>query len=1242
MRRLLIPLLVLCLFALRLEAQTASPEFGDPPVLSRIEVSAPDRFGQMTMTGAAGAVFPNAYVIVRNLYSGDTVYTRAGVTGAFSAQLIGTVNTPYWISPSAQQTPVDRRADNGSVPGGPGAILYPTASVNSAPEAITRLAIDGDRSEWINYPQAQRFAVTVGDITVLRNNESLYLTLTRPNIASIALGVSGQQINLNLTIDGVTYQLRFDPVAETAAQLVRVNPNARELDPLILARRVGTDLEVRVPLNFTQRTDIVQLESLSWLDASGSEIVTAFVGELIPKIDEIDGIVRVASRLGNDIERFTVGGSLNADGTSNTRALWDAQGRTGTINLAAGDEWSLELDVALQGVALAAETQIVAELSYQPITQQREGELRATSGGLSNNGWSHILTPSGIPVDGQSSSVLIGSAITEAYQVVRRTDTVSYPIDFVGQIPRDLPPGLYVPVLRGYLQTGDQRIRWDQPEGITLTRLPLVVSVGGITEAVLPMALFIDDPVDGNRGTLPEGFSDTAGLSNRVRFNSPLLVLPPFTNTAPREPIRYALEPYLPNLMPNLYDVSGTPLIPFDLPGGRLSVIIEAPDGQTTDLGVASFLQNQLSTTADDEQAVFGVSSPVDTFRLTTLEPRFTDHIFSAYGDHTITLTATVPDAWGRSYQGGGVYHVLIAEPIDLTPGVLPGTPFVVGDAFNAGVKISPAFAATVTMRMRFYPVSGAPMIEQVIEGIANDNGYFQPGDAAFIFPEAGEYVIDYEARYQNIDNTLWATALRSAGVVAPASTPLGDSVIAHGARGAQAVEPRPAWFNLARYAQLVGVDVDALRLTMPYYSGDVLWTTDGVEGVLQPVITLQDQAGAYADQVLAAASADGEGARSDAARTAIARDEIPITGRGNYFYISATRPNVTVRQFVSAGDSNNLATAWNNDDPLNRQIGAGINGVVPDDIVFLFGGAVLHGMGEDETSGDAPTTAGYAAAAIVISAEAVPGERIYPPGRGSDGGADGGTLVTYLDIDYDMVIVPTGLEPGDVFAVGEALTFSGQVAPTLPATVRVTYTSPSGVAQTFENTANSFGYFFDPTARLVITEAGVWTAQVTVSYAGRTSAGVIEAPGISGGILGLEDGRFEFYALTNEAQAESISWNNATTDALIAIGLPYNFNFTLPVGWTNIDAKLIMTTPGYVLVETPLRVSGRSFSYQYSAAELGRQVSILETDTRTRGSWVSDVRTLTFVAVGTDAQGQPALRSRTFTLFHDRLVTSP
>jgi hypothetical protein len=358
----------------------------------------------------------------------------------------------------------------------------------------------------------------------------------------------------------------------------------------------------------------------------------------------------------------------------------------------------------------------------------------------------------------------------------------------------------------------------------------------------------------------------------------------------------------------------------------------------------------------------------------------------------------------------------------------------------------------------------------------------------------------------------------------------------------------------------------------------------------------------------------------------------MPVTDEAGYAYFSAVRPNVSIRQYVGQGSIEGLPLAWNNDDPLNRQIGAGIDGSLPDDLIFLFGGAVV------ELPDGRHTTAGYAAAAVVIEAESEPGERVFPPGRGRDGGGDGGALLTFNGVSYDAAIVPTGLQPGDTMTVGAEFNFTGQIAPTLPAQVRVTYTKPSGETVVVDGTANAFGSYFNPDGRVTADEPGIWSARVELIYAGRTSVGIIALPGVRGGIIGTTDGRFDFYVLP--VDSEPLPWNAALRDSIVAIGLPYNFNFTLPVGWTNIRAFLTMTTPGYVLVAEPLRVNGRSFSYTYIAPTLGQQISILEGESRIGGGWVSDVRTLTFVAVGTDENGNPAIRARTFTLMHDRLVT--
>jgi hypothetical protein len=182
----------------RLLAQENPPaaQFGDPPLAERITLSAPDETGLVTIEGLPGAVFPGAVVGVRNLYTGEAVYQRAELTGAFLLQIYGPGNTPFWISPAERVDPAEALAA-GSIPGGPGLIL--TAPLPAMchrcpihPEAewpATPVTIDGDAGEWAAL--GAPFPVDLGEgrgalVYALANTQSLYLALT-PQSAEVPL-----------------------------------------------------------------------------------------------------------------------------------------------------------------------------------------------------------------------------------------------------------------------------------------------------------------------------------------------------------------------------------------------------------------------------------------------------------------------------------------------------------------------------------------------------------------------------------------------------------------------------------------------------------------------------------------------------------------------------------------------------------------------------------------------------------------------------------------------------------------------------------------------------------------------------------------------------------------------------------------------------------------------------------------------------------------------------------------------
>ena len=777
--------------------------------------------------------------------------------------------------------------------------------------------------------------------------------------------------------------------------------------------------------------------------------------------------------------------------------------------------------------------------------------------------------------------------------------------------------------------------------------MPLVLNVGEVTNVHLPWVLFFDDPSDGSRGILPAEDQDDIAISDRVRFNSPVYILPPF-QPGTQTPNTYPLEPYLLNELPNSYTTTGAPLIPFQFPGGQIQARIVRPDGSVDALSTSGIAQNQLSTATQDERTLFGAQSPVDVYRLTTLNPQYSSYQFDQYGEFKITLTGSLSDVWGNEYEGGGTYTVLAAEQLDLTPGVMPGTPFEVGNALDFGLHLSPGVPADIRVTLRVYPLDGSPTTERTITGKANAHGYFQPEGDPFIFETPGEYTIDYEARYYAPDTHLWAASLRGAGVIA---APLGTAdatMIAHGARGLPGVvsDLRLAWFDVHQYAQVTGSPPDQKTLNYPYQSGDVAWVQDGRSSGIVPEIRVQDRTGAYENWIVGALSNYVSDSRLTIGQLA-SEDELPVfmvNSSGNpallpntvvsegYTYVSAVRPNVTVRQFVAGGDTGGLMLGWDEDDPLDRQIGAGIGGDRPGDFIFLFGGAVIR-----NAEAKLRDTAIYGALAVVTAPDETP--RIYPPDRGAAGGGDGGALLTVNGEPVDTFINLTGVQPGEVLTVGDLVAVGGQVAPPLPARVQTTFTAPSGQVYSFDHRANAIGYYFQPADNFTVDEAGIWTVNVLVQQTGSSSAGQIVPPLPEGSVLGANGGQFSIYVLPQDSTP--LDWNPLLTDSIIPVVSPYNFSFTLPSTWSNVHAYHTLTTPGYIIEDGALRVTGRNFSYQYRAPLQSRAFPNLEDEGRVSGSYVADVRTLTFVATGTDETGAFQIRSRTFTLMHDRLITT-
>jgi hypothetical protein len=945
----------------------------------------------------------------------------------------------------------------------------------------------------------------------------------------------------------------------------------------------------------------------------------------------------ISGALGNGDERWTATGSIN-------QLVYAAETPT---------PFSLTLDVAMPNLAdRSVDTnalRFIGLLELQPVAVRTGEGTRAVGSLYSNNGWSGVLTPGGLAIDDIGAPIPLAEVVVGEGEVAQVVDGLTFIMRFEQRLPTDVLPGLYVPILRGYVRVGDETPQsWETSplfgsgDGLgraTQTRLPLVVNVGEVESVELPWALFMDAPSNGTRGLLPADTTAYA-LSNRVSFNAPTYILPP--NSADGEtPQTYSLEPHLLMQLANAYDMETAPLIPLALPGGRLSVSVTAPDGTTFSQAAQPFAQNHIGTATDDERTRYGAQSPLDTYQLTTLNPALNAYSFTQYGEHIIEVEGELEDVFGNRYTGGGEYRVLVAEHFDLTPAALPGTPFTVGDTLNPGLHLAPSAAADVTVRVRIFPLDGGAPVERTFAGVSNSAGYFQP-NAVFIFDTPGEYIIDYETRFTDLDGRLWAGSLRSAGVIAGES-----GLVAHGARGLYAPDaPRQAQYGVERLLERADIDdAEMIIANAPYQSGDVLWLPDGADSGIAPIVRLQDLLGSYSAWLLAGVSTNG-GELGVRIRDSATIGELPaalltdgvlpfnpaddaLPANFGYSYISMVTPALSARQFVSGSALPSLPSWMDMDDPLNGQIGAGAGGLLPGDVLFLFGGAVVR----NETI-DLVSSSIYGSVVIVTDDE--PG-RVATAARGADGAEDAGPLLTVDDVSYDAFFVPTGVQPGQVLAVGERLDISGQIAPALPASVSVRVVAPDGTATAYNGRANPIGYFYDSAQSIVVDQVGIWAIELRVTQDAPTSAGASVAPFAQGGILGAPDGIMYVYVVEDLAQRLE---SPLRPDLVIPSALPFNFNLSIPQGWSLPTVTYTLATPGLILEQGTLRPGGRAINYQYNPSNLNSRFPNIELNGVIDGAAGSDARQLTLFVQALDELGNPQVLYRVYTIFHDRLIS--
>jgi hypothetical protein len=848
---------------------------------------------------------------------------------------------------------------------------------------------------------------------------------------------------------------------------------------------------------------------------------------------------------------------------------------------------------------------------------------------------SSFLTPTGVAIERTMSGPQAGQTRVGGTKLSWRWDGSRWTADFSAEVkvPSELREGHYQ-LAAGPLWLNDVKL---EPSPL-LTPFDAVVRddpsyraavglvrVGEPAPVRLVTTLLGDLVSEGTRGGILA--TEDAGLfdispRDVTRHDSVVPHADPYGT-----PFTYRLEPFVP-----LVDVAdralpNPPSIEPDLARSVLTVTVERPDGGVDVLGPAPLTR-------------YGVGSPITAWgsplgpgggELREVARLMGDgddfaYAFPASGQYTVRLDGAVADVTGRVHGICATFPVTVGNVLDIELGLMPGTPFEVGDALPPTLTVQPAVPADITYTVTLVGPDGEETA-RTFAGTAGAGGWWDGGGETFVFAHHGEYRVDVDARYVAPSGELWAGRLRAASVVATPDGPIS----AHGRRGPDnQAEIAPPWAFETAFTMNASD-----HMQFPYFNGDVLWgvresdagdavVTHASFRVLDPTNPLAARALRQAlDRPRWMTPSAEELERAGQLPLVLSSEPQDDDLRGAhpddltlwaYAYSIAVRPGVRVREVIQGDDIS--GTYWRFDDAYHGQSGNGPQGDLPGDVKFFYIGAVLRdpwqGQGAYAIQGS-----GW----VHATDEDPLGSRFMPPFQGAAGGPDGGPLFTVHEREVDLFFHPMGIRPGALVEVGDAFRMAGPLMPTLPSLVAYTVTAPSGRERTFEARANAVGYLYDPADDFTLDEPGLWTVSVHATHDGMTSAGPVEPPYPTGGVLAPDGETFTFTVrdgatlpLALETELEQVP-PNRWFDWVA----PARFTAPLPEGFAPESAHVSVTMPGVVLVDAPARVEDGALSWLMEPKALARLAHNFDAEW-----YIADTLTVTFTASGTRG-GAPA-----------------
>ena len=241
---------------------------------------------------------------------------------------------------------------------------------------------------------------------------------------------------------------------------------------------------------------------------------------------------------------------------------------------------------------------------------------------------------------------------------------------------------------------------------------------------------------------------------------------------------------------------------------------------------------------------------------------------------------------------------------------------------------------------------------------------------------------------------------------------------------------------------------------------------------------------------------------------------------------------------------------------------------------------------------------------------------------------------------EIDLFLMPTAVRPGTILEVGDRFVFAGHVGPPLASKVTVRVTSPGGQVRSISGQANSIGYFSDPAGDFVVDEPGVWTVDVEVLHDGMTSAGPVEPPYPTGGVLGSADGRFQVYVVPRAVARidfglPDFGLHGLQFDWVAGVPAALHFFPRVPEGWSDVDGVYTISMPGFILEEGTLEPGEEGFEVIYDPARLHEEFPNIDLRSRGRDDipGLSDEVFISVLLSGTDASGQRVHAAKVITL---------